>query len=161
MSDMTDDDDTDWLTALSDADIDYSSLSERQLMRLSQGTEPYIATSAMHELGARRSPEAAAIALAVLDAPASDAYLRAAALGVLSDVDLDAARLRMESLVDAEPYLPNALMERMLEDADYYRSANGVTVTTAVKMRLSTLAKHATQPRADVVQLFGEQFGAP
>src|SRR5262245_13002008 len=82
-------------------DIDYRGLDAAVLLQLAtQRDEPFIATSALGELGARAVPEARAAAESILAGEPWDRHLHAFALTTLYGADRDAGAAAMTRLVD-------------------------------------------------------------
>src|SRR5262249_37446319 len=114
--------------ALSDDQIDYTSLDVGVLWELAtQNSEPYIATSALAELGARGVPEARSATKAILAAEPWDRYLRAFAITTLCNFDRDEATQIMERLLDGteDAKAIEAMVECVLSDPDHFSTDAG------------------------------------
>ena len=102
--------------------IDYTSLDVGTLQELAtQDSEPYIATSALAELGARRGPEARNAASAILSSEPWDRHLFAFAITTLCDVDRASATETMSTLLDgtSDPKILGAMTMCVLSDPDH------------------------------------------
>jgi hypothetical protein len=103
--------------------IDYTSLDGRVLRELAmQNSEPYIATSALAELGARGGPEARAAVAAILATEPWDRHLFAFAITMLCDIDRHDATETMARLLEGtnDPKILGAMVECVLSDPDHF-----------------------------------------
>lgn len=103
--------------------IDYMPLDASTLHELAiQDSEPYIATSALAELGARGGPEARAAASAILSREPWDRHLFAFAITTLCDVDRASATETMSTLLDgtSDSKILGAMTECVLFDPDHF-----------------------------------------
>lgn len=104
--------------------IDYTSLDAGMLRQLAtQNSEPYIATSALAELGARGGAEARAAAATILSTEPWDRHLFAFAITTLCDVDCDEAVALMPRLLDvtSDGKVLGAMVECVLSSPDRFR----------------------------------------
>lgn len=112
----------DFLVLLHDQ-IDYASLDGDVLHELAtQHSEPYIATSALAELGARGGPEARAAAVAILADEPWDRHLFAFAITTLCEIDCNEAAKTMVRLLGAtsDPKILGAMVECVLSNPDQF-----------------------------------------
>jgi hypothetical protein len=103
--------------------IDYASLGDDVLIALAtQDSEPYIATSALAELGARSSEGARVAAASILSHVMWDRHLTAFALTMLFERDRDAALASMFALLvhDPDPEVIGAMAECIAFDPEYF-----------------------------------------
>jgi hypothetical protein len=103
--------------------IDYQGLAPDVLLALAtQQDEPFIATSALGELAARRGPEALAAVEAILAAEPWDRYLRAFAITILCGRDRERATETMARLLDdtTDPKDLGAMVECVMSDPDHF-----------------------------------------
>lgn len=103
--------------------IDYTSLDVDMLHELAtQHSEPYIATSALAELGARGGPGARAAAAAILAGEPWDRHLFAFAITTLCGIDCDDAAKTMARLLGAtsDPKVLGAMVECVLSNPDQF-----------------------------------------
>lgn len=119
--------------------IEYASLDVDTLHGLAtQNSEPYIATSALAELGARGGTEARAAAIAILSCGPWDRHLFAFAITTLCDLDCDEAGKTMERLLDAtsDPKVLGAMVACVLYNSDHFSTgpARAFTVRLANKV---------------------------
>lgn len=117
---------------LCEHEINFPTLSEELLEALTEGPDLFVATSALCELGLRRSPRAAALARAILSGALGDRYLQAAALGVLAGADPAGALgfIRAE-LPTCDAYVFEAMLPILLESLPGY-TPEDPTVAAAV-----------------------------
>jgi uncharacterized protein with von Willebrand factor type A (vWA) domain len=130
------------LLVLPHDEIDYASLGAGMLRELAiQNSEPYIATSALAELGARSVPEARAAAAAILAAEPWDRHLFAFAITTLCDIDRDDATETMERLLDRtnDPKVLGAMVECVLSDADHFRVGHGRAFTDRLAAKVEAV----------------------
>jgi hypothetical protein len=103
--------------------IDYTSLGDDVLIALAtQDSEPYIATSALAELGARPSEGARVAAADILSRAMWDRHLMAFALTTLFERDRDAALASMSTLLAGapDPKVVGAMVECIALDPVYF-----------------------------------------
>lgn len=103
--------------------IDYASLDVDLLHELAtQHNEPYIATSALAELGARGAPEARAAAAAILAGEPWDRHLFAFAITTLCEIDCGEAAKTMARLLGTtnDPKVLGAMVECVLSNPDQF-----------------------------------------
>jgi hypothetical protein len=115
----------DELLVLPHDQIDYTSLDAEALRDLAtQINEPYIATSALAELGSRGGPEARAAATAILAAEPWDRHLFAFAITTLCEIDRKAATEAMLRLLDGsnDPKILGAMIECVLSDPGHFKT---------------------------------------
>jgi hypothetical protein len=125
--------------AVGDDQIDYTALDAATLLRLAtQEEEPYIATSALGELGARRDPAAPVACTSVLDHEIWDRHLYAFALTTLFQLEHSQALERMQRLLDTteEAVLIDAMAECVASDLDYFGHGSQRAFADALAARL-------------------------
>ena len=108
--------------------IDYTSLDADTLRGLAtQNSEPYIATSALAELGARAGHEARAAAVTILSTELWDRHLFAFAITTLCDIDCEEAARTMPRLLDvtSDAKVLGAMVECVLSHPDNFSSDSG------------------------------------
>jgi hypothetical protein len=106
-----------------DKEIDYTALDSATLFHLAtQEEEPYVATSALGELGARRDPSMLAACSNVLDREIWDRHLYAFALTTLFQHEHAQALERMPRLLETteDAKLIDAMAECVASDLDYF-----------------------------------------
>jgi hypothetical protein len=111
------------LLILGDDQIDYTALDATTLLRLAtQEEEPYVATSALGELGSRRDPAVLVACTSVLEREMWDQHLYAFALTTLFEFEHSKAFERMEHLLDTtnETMVINGMAECVASDLDYF-----------------------------------------
>jgi len=122
--------------------IDYASLDAAVLHELAtQNSEPYIATSALAELGARGGPDARAAAVAILAAVPWDRHLVAFAITTLCDVDCGSAIETMERLLGGthDPKVLGAMVECVLSYPDHFGTGPGHAFTDRLAAKVETV----------------------
>jgi hypothetical protein len=122
--------------------IDYTSLDAGVLRELAtQNSEPYIATSALAELGARGGPEAHAAAAAILAAEPWDRHLFAFAITTLCDVARSDATETMVRLLPGtnDPKVLGAMVECVLSDPDHFSTGPGRAFTDRLATKVETV----------------------
>lgn len=118
-------------------EIDYGSLDAEMLRALAtQQYEPYIATSALAELGIRRDPEAHAAAMAILSGDLWDRHLFAFAITTLCDIDgPDAAKIMPTLLARInDPKILGAMVECVLLTPESFSADQGFLEQLAKKV---------------------------
>jgi hypothetical protein len=111
------------LLLLPDDEINYAALDVGVLLQLAtQEDEPFIATSALGELGMRRVPEAVVAAAAILTKPLWDRYLHAFAITTLCATDPAQITEIMDSVIEQtnDPKVLGAMVECVLSEPDHF-----------------------------------------
>lgn len=111
------------LLLLPDDQIEYKALAPDVLLALAiQQDEPYLATSALSELAARRGLEVHSAVDAILAAEPWDRYLFAFAITILCSLDRDRATQTMSRLLESthDPKVAGAMIECVMSDPDYF-----------------------------------------
>jgi hypothetical protein len=129
------------LLIVGDDQIDYTALDATTLLRLAtQEEEPYVATSALGELGARRDPAALGACTSILDREIWDQHLYAFALTTLFELEHSRAFERIQRLLDMtnETMLINAMAECVASDLDYFDHGPQRAFAGALAARLLT-----------------------
>jgi hypothetical protein len=122
--------------------IDYPSLDVGVLRELAtQNSEPYIATSALAELGARGGPEARAAAAAILATEPWDRHLFAFAITTLCEIDRDDATRTMARLLDGtnDPKVLGAMVECVLSDPGHFSAGLGRAFSDRLAEKVETV----------------------
>ena len=149
------------LLIVGDDQIDYTALDTATLLRLAtQEEEPYVATSALGQLGARRDPEVLVACTSVLDRELWDPHLYAFALTTLFGIEHSKAFARMQHLLDTtnETILINAMAECVASDFDYFDHGPPRAFAGALAARLlstSTADDSAQDDRTAVLARYG------
>jgi hypothetical protein len=123
--------------------IDYTSLDAGMLRELAtQNSEPYIATSALAELGVRGGPEARIATSAILAAEPWDRHLFAFAITTLCDIDRGDATETMARLLEgtSDPKVLGAMVECVLSDSDHFSTGLARAFTDRLAAKVETVA---------------------
>lgn len=113
----------DELTLLGDEEIDYTSLTDDILSKLTLGDDLFIATSALSELASRRSPQVVPIAKEILCQSVGDRYLQAAAIESLFHLSPEQAMVYIKSYHGArDSYITDSVLQLMGENPFYFDS---------------------------------------
>jgi hypothetical protein len=105
------------LSLLNDSDIDYTSLTLKQLESLALGEELFIATSALSELYCRDQILAENIAWQILDNFSGDVYLQAEALEIAFNCNQNKTINFIEKYFNQfDDYLKNTVQELITEN---------------------------------------------
>jgi hypothetical protein len=121
--------------------IDYASLDTGLLHDLAtQDSEPYIATSALAELGARGGAQAIAAAKEILAAEPWDRHLFAFAITTLCDLDRGSAAETMSRLLGttSDPKVLDAMVECVLSDADHFETGEARAFADSLAAKIAT-----------------------
>lgn len=114
----------DEITLLGDDNIDYTSLDEGILSKLTLGDDLFIATSALSELASRRSPQVVPIAQEILCQSVGDRYLQAAAIESLFHVSPEQAVVYIKSYHwSRDSYIADSVSQLMAENPFYFDSS--------------------------------------
>lgn len=122
--------------------IDYVSLDVDVLHELAtQHNEPYIATSALAELGARGGPEARAAAAAILAGEPWDRHLFAFAITTLCEIDCDEAAKTMTRLLDTtkDPKILGAMVECVLSNPAHFSAGAARTFANGLAKKVEAV----------------------
>jgi hypothetical protein len=121
--------------------IDYASLDAGLLQDLAtQDSDPYIATSALAELGVRGGAQAVATAKAILAAEPWDRHLFAFAITTLCDLDRNCAAETMSRLLDCtnDSKILDAMVECVLSDPGYFGTGAARELAERLAAKLAT-----------------------
>jgi hypothetical protein len=148
------------LILVPDEDIEYEKLDAAVLEQLAiQQLEPFIATSALGELGQRRVPEAKAAAEAIVAREVWDHHLYAFAVKILYDADRDAGLAAMTPRLDTErdPVILAAMIENMMSDVEWFQAEPLRALATKLAARVAEIPGNYTDPeeRESFLALFG------
>ena len=122
--------------------IDYTSLDDGMLRELAtQNSEPYIATSALAELGARGGHDARAAAATILSNELWDRHLFAFAVTTLCDIDCEEAARTIPRLLDvtSDSKVLGAMVECVLSYPDHFSSSSGQTFLRRLVTKVATV----------------------
>jgi len=141
-------------------DIEYEKLDISVLEQLAtQELEPFIATSALSELGQRRVPAAKTAASAIIARQVWDHHLYAFALTILYDADREAGLAAMIPRIDTErdPVILAAMIENMLSDVERFQAEPLRALATRLAARVAETPGKYTDPeeRESFLALFG------
>jgi hypothetical protein len=151
----------DHFLAVGDGEIDYTVLDSATLLCLAtQEEEPFVATSAVGELGARREPATIVACTQVLDHEIWDRHLYAFALTTLFQQEHALALERMPRLLEAteDPKLMDAMAECVASDFDYFDQGPPRAFAEALAARMmstSTSDDFGQDDRAAVLTRYG------
>ena len=123
-------------------EIDYASLDAGLLSELAtQNSEPYIATSALAELGARGEHAARSAAAAILAGEPWDRHLFAFAITTLCDVARGEVTETMMRLLDGtnDPKILGAMVECVLSDPEHFSADAGRTFASRLAAKVETV----------------------
>lgn len=125
----------DQLLLLTDQEINYATLSDELLEHLALESDPYIATSAIDQLGLRKSPVAIETAEHLLTHANREHFLQSSALRVLFAMDRQRALTYMlDHVSHAHPQVLNTLVELLLYESDF---RDELRLAVALKQRIS------------------------
>lgn len=153
---------TDDLLMLPHDQIDYPSLDAGVLRDLAtQNSEPYIATSALAELGARGGPDARTAAATILGAPIWDRHLFAFAITTLCEFDRDEATQTMAKLLDStnDPKILGAMVECILSNSDHFSTGRGRAFRDRLAAKVKTVEPDEFTDLGDR-SVFLERYGS-
>lgn len=146
---------------MDDGQVDYTALDAAMLLHLAtQEEQPYVATSALGELGARRDPAALVACASVLDREIWDQHLCVFALTTMFELEHSKAFEHMQGLLDTtnETLLVNAMAECVASDLDYFDHGPQRAFAGALAARLlttSTSDDSAQDDRTAVLARYG------
>jgi hypothetical protein len=143
-------------------DIDYVSLTEDQLKDLSVAGEPFIATYALAELTARKSPLTRQVAYELLMSKQTDEQLRASALEALFKEDQAAfegyVTAHLEQMSEG---LFRTVLEILSEEQPSFSTTSSTSLVHAVHSRLAHDREKGVSPMdREHIETFQKMYDA-